>query len=109
MQFISLSEAKHVYMYFMSGKATIEIYVFLLHEMKANRSRSRESGNFSKSKQFNYQKFPCDLTKDMNTHTLCFCPIKRKFKAFENLNRESQQKKQRTSNFIREIQVFFIF
>ena len=32
MPFISLSEAKNAY--FMSGKATNEIYIFSLHEMK---------------------------------------------------------------------------
>ena len=32
MPFVSLSEAENVY--FMSGKATNEIYIFSLHEMK---------------------------------------------------------------------------
>ena len=29
--------------------------------------------------------FSCDLIKKMNTHTLCFCQLIRKLKAFENL------------------------
>ena len=35
-------------------------------------SRSRESKNFGKSRQIYYQTIPCDLTKKMNTNTLCF-------------------------------------
>ena len=50
-----------------------------------HKSRSRKSGNFSKSWQFNNQNFPCDLTKKMNTNTLCFCPLIRKLQAFEIL------------------------
>ena len=50
-----------------------------------HRSKSRESENFSKSRQFDYQNIPCDLTKKMNTHTLCFCPLIRKLQAFEIL------------------------
>ena len=74
-----------------------------------HRSRSRESENFSKSRQFNHQNIPCDLTKKMNTHTLCFCPLIRKLQAFEILKwaKESQWTKQRTSNFTREIQLIF--
>ena len=74
-----------------------------------HRSRSRESENFSKSRQSNYQNIPCDLTKKMNTHTLCFCPLIRKLQAFEILKwaKESQWTKQRTSNFTREIQLIF--
>ena len=57
----------------------------------------------------NYQNFPCDLTKKMHTHTLCFCPLTSKLQAFEMLKwaRESQWRKQRTSNFTREIQLIF--
>ena len=57
----------------------------------------------------NYQNYPCDLTKKMNTHTLCFCPLIRKFKAFEILKwaQGNQWRKQRTSNFTREIQLIF--
>ena len=74
-----------------------------------HRSRSRESENFSKSRQFYYQNIPCDLTKKMNTHTLCFCPLLRKLQAFEILKwaKGIQWKKQRTSNFTREIQLIF--
>ena len=45
----------------------------------------------------------------MNTHTLCFCPLIRKLQAFEILKwaQESQWRKQRTSNFTREIQLIF--
>ena len=55
------------------------------------------------------QNIPCDLTKKMNTHTLCFCPLIRKLQAFEILEwaKESQWTKQRTSNFTREIQFIF--
>ena len=51
--------------------------------------------------------FSCDLTK--NTHTLCFCPLIRKLKAFEILKwaQGSQWRKQRTSNFTCEIQLIF--
>ena len=50
---------------------------------------------------------PCDLTKKMNNHTLCFCPLIRKLRAFEILKwaQGSQWRKQRTSNFTREIQL----
>ena len=73
-----------------------------------HRSRSRKSTNFSRSRQFNYQNIPFDLTKKMNTHILCFCPLIRKLQAFEILKwaKESQWTKQRTSNFTREIQLF---
>ena len=49
------------------------------------------------------------LTKKMNTHTLCFCPLIRKLQAFEILKwaEESQWTKQRTSNFTREIQLIY--
>ena len=62
------------------------------------KSGSRKSENFRKSWQFN---FPCNLTKKINTHTLCFCPLIRKLKAFEILKwaQGSQWRKQRTSNF----------
>ena len=43
-----------------------------------HRSRSRESETFSKSRQIYYQKFPCDLTKKMITHTLCFLSTNKK-------------------------------
>ena len=45
----------------------------------------------------------------MNTHTLCFCPLIRKLQAFEILKwaQGSQWRKQRTSNFTREIQLIF--
>ena len=45
----------------------------------------------------------------MNTHTLYFCPLIRKLQAFEILKwaQESQWRKQRTSNFTREIQLIF--
>ena len=74
-----------------------------------HKSRSRKSENFSKSWQLNYQNVPCDLTKKMNTHTLCFCPLIRKLQAFEILKwtQGSQWRKQRTSNFTREIQHIF--
>ena len=64
-------------------------------------SRSRESENFSKSRQIDYQNFPCNQTKKMNTHTLCFCPLIRKLQAFEILKwaQGSQWRNQRTSNF----------
>ena len=59
---------------------------------------------------------PWDLTKKMNTHTLCFCPLIRKLQAFEILKwaKESQWTKQRTSNFTREFhcsenKTFYIF
>ena len=50
-----------------------------------------------------------DLIKKMNTHTLCFCPLIRKLQAFEILKwtQGSQWRKQRTSNFTREIQLIF--
>ena len=56
-----------------------------------------------------YQNFPCDLIKKMNTHTLCFCPLIRKLQSFEILKwaQGSQWRKQRTSNFTREIQLIF--
>ena len=74
-----------------------------------HKSRSRKSENFSKSWQFNYQNFPCDLTKKMNSHTLWFCPLIRKLQAFEILKwaQGSQWRKQRTSNFTREIHLYF--
>ena len=74
-----------------------------------HKSRCRNSENFSKSWQLNYQNSPCDLTKKMNTHSLCFCPLIRKLQAFEILEwaQGSQWKKQRTSNFTREIQLIF--
>ena len=45
----------------------------------------------------------------MNTHTLCFCPLLRKLQAFEILKwaQGSQWRKQRISNFTREIQLIF--
>ena len=57
---------------------------------------SSESENFSKSPQFNDQNFNFDLTKKMNTHTLCFCPLVRNLQVFENLKwaRGSQRRKQ---------------
>ena len=74
-----------------------------------HKSWSRKRENFSKSWQFNYQNFPCDLTKKMNTHTLCFCPLIRKLQPFEILKwaQGSQWRKQRTSNIISEIQLIF--
>ena len=56
-----------------------------------------------------YQNLPCDLTKKMNTHTLCFCPLIRKLQAFEILKwaQVNQWRKQRTSSFTREIQLIF--
>ena len=50
-----------------------------------------------------------DLTKKMNTHTLCFSPLIRKLQAFEILlwAQGSQWRKQRKSNFTREIQLIF--
>ena len=82
-----------------------------LHNVQrsAKRSRSRKSENFSKSGQIYYQNVPCDLTKKMNTHTLCFCPLIRKLQAFEILKwaKWSQGRKQRTSYFTREIQLIF--
>ena len=58
-------------------------------------SRSRKSENIS-----------CDLTKKMNTHTLCFCPLIKKLQEFEIMKwaQGSQWRKQRISNFTREIQ-----
>ena len=50
-----------------------------------HRSRSKESENFSKSPHIYYQNIPCNLTKKMNTHTLCFCSLIRKLQAFEIL------------------------
>ena len=82
-----------------------------LHNVQrsAKRSRSRKSENFSKSGQIYYQNVSCDLTKKMNTHTLCFCPLIRKLQAFEILKwaQWSQGRKQRTSYFTREIQLIF--
>ena len=82
-----------------------------LHNVQrsAKRIRSKESENFSKSRQIYYQNVPCDLTKKMNTHTLCFCPLIRKLQAFEILKwaQWSQGRKQRTSYFTREIQLIF--
>ena len=51
-----------------------------------------KSENFSRSRKFNYQNIPCDLTKKMNTHTLCFRPVIRKLLAFQILKwaKESQ-------------------
>ena len=74
-----------------------------------HRSRSRKIENFSRSRQFTYQNIPCDLTKKMNTHPLCFCPLIRKLLAFRILKwgKESQWTKQRTSNFTPEIQLIF--
>ena len=71
-----------------------------------HRRRSRESENFIESWHINYQ----NLTKKMNTHTLCFCPLKRKLQAFEILKwaQGSQWRKKRTSNFTREIQLIFL-
>ena len=65
--------------------------------------------NFSRLQQFNYQNIPCDLTKKINTHTLCFCPLIRKLQGVEILNwaKESQWTRQRTSNFTCEIQLKF--
>ena len=31
-----------------------------------------EKWKFQQIRQFNYQNIPCDLTKKINTHTLCF-------------------------------------
>ena len=86
------------------------ILIMTLHNVQCrHRLRSRESKNFSKSQQINYHNFPCDLTKKMNTHTLCFYPLIRKSQAFEILKwaKGSQWRKQRTSNFTREIQLIF--
>ena len=59
------------------------ISMMTLHDVPVDlnlnhRSMSRESENFSKSRQFYYQNFPCDLIKKMNTHALGFCPLIRK-------------------------------
>ena len=82
---------------------------FNVGKTETHRSRSRESENFSKSRHNYYQNIPCDLTKKMNTHTLYFCPLIRKLQAFEILKwaQESQWRKQRISNFTREIQLIF--
>ena len=74
-----------------------------------HKSRSRKKEDFSKSWQFNYQIFSCGLNKKMNTHTFCFCPLIRKLQAFEILKwaQGSQWRKQRISNFTREIQLIF--
>ena len=74
-----------------------------------NHRRSRESENFSKSQKINYQNFPCDLRKWENTNNFVFCPLIRKLQAFEILKwaQGSQWRKQRTSNFTREIQLIF--
>ena len=50
-----------------------------------------------------------NLTKKMNTHTMWFCPLIRKLQAFEILKwaQRGQWRKQRTSNFTREIQLMF--
>ena len=74
-----------------------------------HRSRNWKNENFSRSRQFNYQNIPCDLTKKMNTYTLCCCPLIRKLQAFEILKwaKESQWKKQRTSNFTVKYNLYF--
>ena len=74
-----------------------------------HRSRSRKKENFSRLRQFKFQNIPCDLTKKMNAHTLCFCPIIRKLQAFEILHwaKETQWTKHRTCNFTGEIQLLF--
>ena len=66
--------------------------------------------NFSKTRQSNYQKFPYNLTKIMNTHTLYFCPQIRKLQVFEILKwaQESQWRKQRTPASTREIQLILL-
>ena len=53
--------------------------------------------------------FPCDLTKKMNTNTLCFCPLINRLKVFEILKwaQGSQWRKQRTSSFTRETQLIY--
>ena len=63
------------------------------------------------SRQINYQNFSCDLTKKMNTNSLCFRTLIRKLQAFEILKwaQESKWRKQRTSNFTCEIQLVFSF
>ena len=72
-----------------------------------HRSRSKESENISKFQQFNYQNCPCDLTKKINNHTLCFCSLIRKLKAFENLKwaQLNLRRQQGTSTFTRKLQL----
>ena len=69
---------------------------------------NRKSEIFSKSWQSNYQNFPCDLTKKIITGPT-LCGFVRKLQAFEILNWAlwSQWRKQRTSNFTREMQLIF--
>ena len=68
-----------------------------------------EKVKFQQIATIHYQNIPCDLTKKMNTHTLCFCPLLRKLQAFIILKwaKESQWTKQRTTKFTREIQLIF--
>ena len=81
------------------------ILMMTLHNMQC-RPKLRVG---SKSLQFNYQNIPCDLTKKMNTHTLCFFSLIRKKQAFEILKwaQGSKWRKQGTYNFNREIQLIF--
>ena len=64
---------------------------------------------FSKSWKCYNQNCPCDLTKKMNTHMLYFCPLIRKLQMIEILKwaQRIQCRKQRSSNFTREIQLIF--
>ena len=85
-----------------------------------HRSSSRKRENFSKSRQFNYQHFPCDLTRKANTHTLCFCPLIRNYRrlkfwsGLKEVNGESRghpisRVKYNLYFHSCEIQLFFIF
>ena len=78
----------------------------------AAKTETREAGvekvKFSANPD-NYQNISCNLTKKMNTHSFCFCPLIRKLQAFEILKwgQGSQWRKQRTSNFTHGIQLIF--
>ena len=74
-----------------------------------HRSWSKESENFSKSRQLNYQNFPCDLIKKMNTHT--FVSLSTNKKVIANWKSEvgSRKLKQRTSSFNGEKKLYSIF
>ena len=93
----------------------------MLHNVQCRPKLKWESEILSKSRQFNYQNLPCDLAKKMNTHTLCFCPLIRKLRVFENLvgSKKSTEKAEDTQispvkyNFLYfhgcEIQLFQIY
>ena len=68
-----------------------------------------ENRKFQQIATISLPNIPCDLTKEMNTHTLCFCSLIRKFQAIVILKwaKECQRTKQRTSNVTREIQLIF--